>query len=129
MMSCKAQTAKSGDRMVEFDKQPDACPVCHRGIGPVWTTCAFLVNEGGRDASLEIVFRCPIEQCGHFFVGRYRDTHGPYSPGLSLVSCVPWEMRDLKFSETVGGWPGQRPFPNQESGAPFKRSLSGNFRW
>jgi hypothetical protein len=84
-------------KVVEIDKFPDACPICHRGIQPITLKVAVL----GTENSVEVLFQCPRHRCAHVFIGRYRELYRPYSAALHLVDVVPFELQDTEFPETV----------------------------
>jgi hypothetical protein len=59
---------KLGKIPVEINKKPDHCPICLRAIDPVDATSPWMRP----DERLEIVFRCPKQECECHFVARYR---------------------------------------------------------
>lgn len=86
---------------VEIDTQPDACPICHRGIQPISTRLSF-ITKSGLDIELELVFRCPRQDCGRFFIARYaRSPYDSYGSKVSLSRCEPWSLRDFQFDNRI----------------------------
>lgn len=77
---------KLGTIPVEINKKPDRCPICLREIEPVDATSPWIRP----DERVEIVFRCPIQECEYHFVARYR-------PRPNVKSQTP----HFDFSEAV----------------------------
>jgi len=71
------------------DKEPDQCPVCHRGIQPKNPQWNHLAQN---EAILERVFICPIATCDRVFLARY--SQNPHSGWYFLRECVPAELWD-----------------------------------
>jgi len=83
--------------MVDLDRQPDNCPVCLNGIHPIDTGQA-----GSCDGVLERIFRCPRQECGHFFVTRYQGRR--HANGLvehNLAESIPLTIRISDHSPTI----------------------------
>jgi len=59
-------TGNSENRTI--DKFPDECPHCHKGIQPL--PYQGFVNEN----QLQIIFRCPREDCRNIFIAYYENT-------------------------------------------------------
>jgi hypothetical protein len=60
-----------------YDTVPDTCPVCHRGIAVKETAQAFIAGvtrDSEWTGSLEILYRCPRQECGRAFLAIYRQT-------------------------------------------------------
>jgi hypothetical protein len=76
---------QAGDKNVEVDQIPDRCPVCLNGIQPIELNQLFLKKE-----FMEVVFRCPRQDCQRFFIAQYYSYYGT-AGGLraQLRSCVP----------------------------------------
>jgi len=86
---------------MEIDRLPDECPICHAKIQPIMTESSFL-TASGLNPELEIVFRCPAQTCGRFFIGRYsRSAYDHYGSKVSLSHCEPWSLRDVQFDERI----------------------------
>lgn len=66
-MLIQAKDRTGSNKQVIYDEKPDYCPICSYGISPVETNLQ-LVTIGKR---LEIVFRCPRQDCDHLFIARY----------------------------------------------------------
>ena len=57
-----------------YDLMPDVCPVCHRGIDPIFNGIAFVsarTDSGGWTGYLELIFRCPRKHCARAFIAIY----------------------------------------------------------
>jgi hypothetical protein len=52
-----------------YDKIPDECPFCHRGIDPRIIKAYF---ENYVASWAQIIFQCPRKDCLHFFIGYYK---------------------------------------------------------
>jgi hypothetical protein len=81
--------------------KPDKCPVCRRGIDPVFR---YAFKRGSvLDETLELVFRCPIEECNHLFVAYYR----PGAPGSTgkyfylNATGLPLSIEGKEFPEVI----------------------------
>jgi hypothetical protein len=92
-------TTQSGSKSdyAEIDKYPDHCPICHAGIEPIRQQPNHLQTKRRR---LEIVFRCPREDCQSIFVARY------YPFGYGADSFVhrgsfPFEPFNKGYSEHI----------------------------
>jgi hypothetical protein len=80
--SVNAQAALGGDVAFSFvdirgvrctkDKDPGVCPLCHRAIHADEIAWTLVPNSRATSPILEIVFCCPHEECGRYFIGRYR---------------------------------------------------------
>ena len=58
-----------------YDRIPDECPICHREISPIYGGRAFIsgiVNETHWRGDLEILYRCPKQDCARAFIAIYR---------------------------------------------------------
>jgi hypothetical protein len=66
----QAKVSEGLSARVDFDRFPDVCPICHRGILAT-LVAAVIVNPDRPTARLQIVFQCPIDGCGNLFVGTY----------------------------------------------------------
>lgn len=68
------------DLVVEVDKYPDACPICHHAIQPKFMGDA---HAAGRRNDLQLIFQCPVERCQRFFISTYshRQTGGYFYSG------------------------------------------------
>lgn len=84
-MQTQAQS-KSGGQNIAFDKYPDRCPVCLHGIQPVESGVRWL----GPNNKLEMVFRCPSQECERHFISRYLLGAGNL---FSLVESLPLTIK------------------------------------
>jgi hypothetical protein len=61
---------------VEYDREPDQCPICHRSIHPTRIDDAAVLIGRLRQAipaKLRVVFRCPSQECQELFIGYYEE--------------------------------------------------------
>jgi hypothetical protein len=85
-------------RDIEIDGFPDACPLCHRAIEPLYQKLVSIVE--GYDTRLELVFQCPRKKCGSYFIARYAKS-SMYSASFRHRESVPFEILDEVFSENI----------------------------
>lgn len=74
-----------GGRRYAHDREPSECPICHVAVQPEDKDWTLTDSEEGQKQLLEIVFRCPRRECGHFFIARYKRSDvitPPAIPGL-----------------------------------------------
>jgi hypothetical protein len=97
MIEVKAMAHDGGLSLIDVDKFPDHCPICHAGIQAIKEV---VIPHVGVDQKLEIVFRCPREKCQSFFIGRYSlDMYGHHL----YFGSVPFEQFDVQFSDHIKG--------------------------
>lgn len=88
MLDISVLTSGGQQATARLDKNPDACPICYRGIHPISTGWDYRSQDQSR---IEGVFICPLESCNHLFVGRYNR----YASGVFYLNqTVPTEPRD-----------------------------------
>lgn len=87
------------DKNVEFDKEPDACPICHAFIRPIRMTSAVYIDRTGNQR-LDVAYRCSREQCGAMFVARYREPNGTGEP-MRYTASVPRTPEEANFPKEV----------------------------
>jgi len=92
---------------VNIDKFADYCPICHSNIKPIHLG-NYLNSDGDTSSCLQIVYRCPSNECGLVFfayyvgiiqAGGYQD-HCWYffkglKPGNAKLLPVPESIKDL----------------------------------
>lgn len=93
-----AQNRSGIQQIVNFDKYPDRCPICRHGIqaldtGQRWVT---LNNR------LEIVLKCPRQECERFFISRY-NVVSEQALSFALSESVPLTIKTSKSSYTIQG--------------------------
>jgi hypothetical protein len=54
-----------------YDKAPDHCPRCHHGIHAVKIGSNLIQKLESKGHILEIMYRCPRDECQHAFIGTY----------------------------------------------------------
>ena len=94
-MMAAAQSKLTGAVVVNFDKYPDRCPICLKGIGPVETGLRWATP----DNRVEMVFRCPRQECECYFIVRY--IIPPTSKQFTLSECVPLTVETSKSDDIV----------------------------
>lgn len=95
MLEMKATNSSGSTAIVSFDSPPDSCPICHFGIEAIYQGAPYVFPRGRR---LEILFRCPIENCQRLFITRYTN---PYASGFFRRESLPFEPLDAVFSESI----------------------------
>lgn len=82
--------------IVNLDRLPDSCPLCHKAIVAVDTTLGAQMDQ-----VVERVLRCPNSRCRRFFIARYRPINPLNSVEYRLHETGPLEQLDLSFSPTI----------------------------
>src|ERR1700756_2988964 len=73
-------------REVTLDKNPDSCPICHRGMTIKGSYYIHL-----SDHLLEGLYQCANLACHHLFIARFRYA-GTYGlPNFNYVESVPFK--------------------------------------
>jgi hypothetical protein len=84
----------NSSQSVNFDKLPDECPNCHKKITPS-LHIAFLNTKAYDHKALQIIFRCPNENCKNAFIGFYSGDGYNFYFELSK----PYDFIQREFSE------------------------------
>jgi hypothetical protein len=93
-----ATTHEGTETVISIDRNPDHCPICHSGIRPLNQGFVHLKEH----EKLEIVYRCPREECQSFFIARYSLRQArDYSEYFQHFGSFPFEPFDSEFSEHV----------------------------
>jgi hypothetical protein len=95
MITSTAQSRFGSQQQVNFDKYPDRCPICLKGVHPLETGERWVVASN----RLEIVLRCPRQECECYFIGRYN--YFPAKTQFALSECVPLTIETSKSDDTV----------------------------
>jgi len=95
MININSINENNSSQTVRIDKIPDECPICHKKIRPIQGQ-AFL-NTKPLNNILEVVYRCPDENCRNIFIGFYFENGGIYYYKLSK----PYEFIPREFSEII----------------------------
>lgn len=85
------------DHVLEIDRRPDVCPLCHHAIELTEHHYAYY-NRESLQASL--VHRCPRVNCQGLFFANYR--RNPLSNQLSLAGVSPMKHAPRTFSDIIG---------------------------
>jgi hypothetical protein len=86
-------------RPAQIDRNPDTCPMCHRGIEPVDMKRDHLIFESPNVQRIERLLRCPREACQRLFIARYH--LDPRLGYFAFVGSVPVELVDEKFIDEI----------------------------
>lgn len=71
-----------GSSYVGVDRHPDACPICHRSVIPVFKVAEKIGDE---PITVQAVFQCPNGSCHELFIATYIADR----EGLELSDCNP----------------------------------------
>lgn len=95
----------AGGGPVHFDKVPDHCPICHRGMEPVELCASKMAREPGVGGVLEVVYRCTWRDCGRVFIARYlhRANLRSGSPDYLFKEAIPRHFEPPAWPEEVVG--------------------------
>ncbi len=91
------------DSHLEYDHDPDSCPICHQGIEPRCVTFNVVSDDRGTPFVLELIFRCPRQACQRAFIATYRQStlrHFPEGP-FRLCSTAPYTVPPPKTADEV----------------------------
>lgn len=96
-MLIQAQDRTGSNRQVNYDRHPDYCPICRRGVSPIETSQRWLIIE----KRLEIVFRCPTLECEHHFIARYGYKRVGATEVYYLSEVVPLTIATSNFTKII----------------------------
>jgi hypothetical protein len=89
---------KVSGNVMEVDREPDHCPICHKGIQPVFVTARRgNYTTQGYGARLEVLYLCPNHECDEWFIAYFHDS----MPILSLGRTRPFTIEAPAFSPTI----------------------------
>jgi len=94
-MQAIAQSRSGTQQQINFDKNPDRCPICLKGIQPVDTGQRWVTPKN----RLEVILRCPRQECERYFIGRYQSPSGMTQ--FALLECVPLIIETSKSDDTI----------------------------
>lgn len=94
-----------GGMPYSLDRIPDSCPLCHYAVHMEKSGWSFIPRQGSTPG-LEIVFRCPRQSCGRFFIARYEpstitDADIRLRGVFVLDEVVPEEPLEPEFTDEV----------------------------
>lgn len=91
----------NSSQQVSCDKLPDECPICHKKVIP--TSYGGFLDTRPYTKMLQIIYRCPNENCRHAFIGFYRCFTTRLSSGdvFNFEYSKPAEFIPRKFSEII----------------------------
>ena len=95
MFDINSINENNASQTVSINKLPDECPICHRKIIPIQNQ-TFL-NTQSHDKALQIIYRCPNENCRNIFIGIYSESGG----GYYYKSSEPYKFVPQKFSDII----------------------------
>ena len=85
---------------------PDTCPVCHKGVDPVVHSLGWHQGEPASPRKLQVVLRCPRDDCQRIFLASYERTNLAANPSQEsgcwlFKSCAPFEHSAREFEKPV----------------------------
>jgi len=96
MRSISALNENNSGQNVNFDKLPDECPSCHKKVTLNYSQ-AFLNTKVYDYRALQIIYRCPNENCFNAFIGYYSGSY----PNFFFKFVKPYEFIPKEFSEII----------------------------
>jgi hypothetical protein len=97
-------TGALADTRVEINKEPDSCPICQRGVKPIQHLALCDKRKGYSDENslkaLQIIYRCPKEDCSNLFIAYYSPTSSIYDEFM-FVNCLPYTPTLNTFSNEI----------------------------
>lgn len=87
-----------------YNSIPDTCPLCHHGIDPRLIGTNAIEREGHRGNILQIIFRCPRQDCQQAFIATYwqgQDFRGILENNFSLRNTSPYRGKEPVIPEEV----------------------------
>lgn len=93
-----------GDRY-GYDETPDHCPRCHHGIQATKIGANVIKRQGIDGSILQVVYRCPREECQRAFIATYWQNEGyrsPYPEGDFLLrNTAPYSAEEPDTPEEI----------------------------
>lgn len=99
-----AFVSQVGNHRLEYDRNPDVCPVCHHAIAPTVRGSSLSNEPNAVGAFMEIAFQCTYGPCRRLFIGRYMRPvtgGGKTAGGFSLQEVVPVTYRAPLLEEEI----------------------------
>lgn len=84
---------------IEVDKYPDVCPVCKTGNEFTQLYAYYKTNQFGESPRLQVVFRCPRQDCQILFFVFYHDRWPMHHRGYGGETTL--QMQQFGFTEYV----------------------------
>lgn len=85
----------------EIDRYPDECPFCHKSVHPKLVLGVYRKVEF-HSAELEVIFRCPSDECQHIFICYYSErSHYGSQRNFFLVQVMFGNLKALMFGEDI----------------------------
>ncbi len=100
MESLTAKFYQGSANGVRYDRKPDLCPLCHRGVDPEALNGYADKNKVGQSESLQLVFLCTWQNCHRLFIGYYRSGTDQFN-NCQLVRTEPVRKQDHNFSKII----------------------------
>jgi len=99
MIELSANMKNSVTRTITIVDKPDHCPLCNKGIDPI-LSYSFLDEKYPN--RLQIIFRCPREDCRRLFIGIYfKDYPLKLGDKYQLRELTPTNIELIKFSNEI----------------------------
>ena len=85
---------------VEIDNPPDECPVCQKGLSPIFIYAYCDKNKWKDINSLEVVYRCPRIDCQNLFIS-YFEASDSRCTSFSFGFSVPFTKKTRRFTKSI----------------------------
>jgi len=96
MITIGSVNEHGASRNVYIDKSPEDCPICKRKISP-----KLYSGYSGSNNILQVIFRCPAQECQNIFIGYYRADNEKNQAIYYFFNSKPSEMANREFSEII----------------------------
>lgn len=95
-----AYKVKAGEFHV--NKAPDTCPACGKGISPIYCYSYGVDTWRRYEGFLQVVYRCPRDECGRLFIAKFINPGLPESDSLHLNKTYILEVVEFEeFPESI----------------------------
>ncbi len=98
MVNVIAHRRKAEPTTIALEELPDKCPRCHRAIDALHRDGDAFLSENW--LTLDVIFRCPSENCGRIFVATYTKPSYPF-PSYKLDLCIPQVFQGKVFHASI----------------------------
>lgn len=88
---------KVKDSDYDIDKKPDTCPACGKGISPIFCFQYGVDTWRRYEGFLQIVYRCPREECNRLFIAKY--INPGYATGDTLFLNTTYLLDITEYEE------------------------------
>ena len=84
---------------VKIDNHPDECPVCQKGVSPIFIYAYLNTKRRDKMKPLEVVYRCPRIDCQYLFISYFEADI--YYKSFFFEFSVPFTKETIRFSKTI----------------------------